>query len=275
MLHSLFCLLPIKNLSLWQPSLTDIPTSKSRRVYDGRRAYNWDSDTGKATDVLPPELVTPRTSCATSVRVMVMVCDEGSQGFSLFWWLATHVRLSLRCIFIRDPPHKMSNVFINSLRGVFPLFRSVMDVLQIHKYKRAPFGGGRFWRAARETLVLLLSTLNREPHAVMLIYAAAIERDLGLTSGTLDDISQYKSQLIRVANMSVGSRVEMRRWYSYYDAAVELDQTWHSMLLALVVETLCAGEDPWVIAATACLGRCLQGQGCLIDSRFTQIWFAC
>ena len=47
--------------------------------------------------------------------------------------------------------------------------------------------------------------------------------------------------------MIAGQKVEMRRWFTFLDGSMELDQYWNTALLALVVEFLLNGK--------ACLWR--------------------
>ena len=51
-----------------------------------------------------------------NVRLLIFVCDEGSEGWSMFQFLANCVKA--RTIFIRDPLHRMSNMFTNALSVV-------------------------------------------------------------------------------------------------------------------------------------------------------------
>ncbi len=43
--------------------------------------------------------------------------------------------------------------------------------------------------------------------------------------------------------------MEMRRWFTFFDAGYQLNALWHSMLLALILQCLMCGEDPYALAA--------------------------
>lgn len=43
----------------------------------------------------------------------------------------------------------------------------------------------------------------------------------------------------------IGIKVEMRRWYTYYDAGRQFHKLWHTLLLALLAQCLLDGENPW------------------------------
>ena len=70
------------------------------------------------------------------LRILVMVADEGSQGFAIFNFLAN--RTGARVLFFRDPPHVMANSFTNSLRMARAAMASTVQVLWVHKFRRAP-----------------------------------------------------------------------------------------------------------------------------------------
>lgn len=78
-----------------------------------------------------------------SVRVLNIAADEGSQGFALFLFLASH---GFRVLLHRDPCHRLSNVFIQTLQAVPSVMKVTLDLLLCFKFRRAPFGGGRFWK---------------------------------------------------------------------------------------------------------------------------------
>ena len=60
-----------------------------------------------------------------------------------FLFLASVCRL--RIIFIRDPLHRLSNMYVRSLRAVPLVMTSTFATLMIQKFKRAPTGTGIFW----------------------------------------------------------------------------------------------------------------------------------
>ena len=113
--------------------------------------YYWDEFCGKSTWALAPELW-PGTTGRQS-RILCLTMDEGSQGFSLFQFLASHCKM--RVIFVRDPSHRLSNLFVNGLRTIPTVMKSVWMVHILHKFRRAPHGGGKFWRSLKECLKAL------------------------------------------------------------------------------------------------------------------------
>jgi hypothetical protein len=170
----LFALLPFDSVDHWKPTAFDEPGPTNQRTFcnDLQCFFNWEFETGAAHWVLPPELM---THSQRVLRIMVLCCDEGSTGFSLFWFLGTMPGVRLRVIFHRDAPHRMSNLFTNSLRGVPAVLRSTMDTLLIHKFRRAPYGGGRFWMGCKQMLSVL--AMSDGIHPLCAMFAEAIARD--------------------------------------------------------------------------------------------------
>ena len=78
--------------------------------------------------------------------------------------------------FLRDPLHRLSNAFNSGLRFNAAVLATTMDILTVHKGRRAPFGGGRFWNEAKETLRALLANPEQNRHLFEL-YGASIARD--------------------------------------------------------------------------------------------------
>ena len=48
----------------------------------------------------------------------------------------------------------------------------------------------------------------------------------------------------------IGPIVQLRRWFTLWDAAKGLDQIWHSMLIALVAMLASEGKDAYRLAET-------------------------
>ncbi len=125
------------------------------------------------------------------------------------------------------------------------LLHSVMDYMVVLKYRRAPFGGGRFWQQARETISLLLDNIrDLALHPVVQSFVPGLARDAGLPAEDFDSPGTIAQVLAVLVNSPIGPRVEMRRWWTFYDAVEHMDKLWHALALALVVEFLLAGEDP-------------------------------
>ena len=77
-----------------------------------------------------------------------MVADEGSVGWSLFLFLASP-QCSLRVMWHPDPPHQLSNMYNNGMAAQRAMAAARLNLLVVHKYRRAPFAQGKFWRQAR------------------------------------------------------------------------------------------------------------------------------
>jgi hypothetical protein len=177
----------------------------------------------------------------TNLRVLVMVADEGSTGWSLFQYMASH--LNLRCFFIRDPPHRLSNLFTNSLGTNRTVLTSVLQTLLVHKFRRAPFGGGKHWKGLKETLQLFLGEAGSS-HPFLDMYGEAIARDHDVP---FMSANQVVVLLREVLTHHMGPKVEMRRWFTFWDAGWVIDRLWHSMLLAIVAWYGMNGEDAWEV----------------------------
>ena len=87
------------------------------------------------------------------------------------------VSRGFRAMFHRDPCHKLSNVFIATLRRVPQVLQMVYDLLVVFKFRRAPFGSGRFLRATVQTICLLVGSTHMD-HPVMEQYRDEICRDI-------------------------------------------------------------------------------------------------
>ena len=87
-----------------------------RRILEGNDWYNWSPESSTGRWVLPRVL--REIGNLHLYRTLVLVMDEGSPGWSLFNYLANHVRA--RVLFIRDPLHRLSNLFTNALRAAIP-----------------------------------------------------------------------------------------------------------------------------------------------------------
>ena len=88
--------------------------------------FNADRVSGDAHWVLPPELwpaeIRRLREQADSepnvvVRILVISADEGGEILKAFF-LAHHCKL--RVFYVRDPPHRLSNMFNAGLRGGRP-----------------------------------------------------------------------------------------------------------------------------------------------------------
>lgn len=235
--NALFAMLPFRSLEHFKPSSSDNPSSFTTRWWSAKeqRHYNWDRNTKKSSWCMADELL---SGGSASIFILVLVGDEGSTGTAVFFYLVGFA--SLRCIFWRDPAHRLANLFIRSLRGVPGLLTRVSDHLLLHKFRRAPFGNGTMLKEAKETVALLLSRLGRVKQLVSW-YSCSIARDGGVPD-TADNVVEKLKEFTR---MAMGGKVEMRRWMTYMDMGPHLDNIWHTLLLALVAECMIEGKDPY------------------------------
>ena len=140
-------------------------------------------------------------------RVLTCAADEGSQGFSLFCFLAAR---GFRINFQRDPCHKLSGVFINTLQTTPRIMAIVLDILLVFKWRRAPFGSGRFWRQSVQTLQLLMQQTGVH-HPLMDMFRESIARDFGVAVESLDtDDVALRGLLEEVCQVPTG--ISARAW---------------------------------------------------------------
>ena len=105
--------------------------------------FNADICSGDAHWVLPPELwpesagiqreLLRQNGGDLGVVVRILATDEGSPILKTFFFLAGHCKL--RVFVIRDPPHRLSNLFNAGLRGVTSVLTTVFDILLLHKFR--------------------------------------------------------------------------------------------------------------------------------------------
>jgi hypothetical protein len=134
--HSMFAVMPFRSLKPYLPASADTPTGHRLWSDEKRAFYNWCPVTHRSSWCLSPDLE-PNDS-GNVLRIMVFTCDEGSTISALFFFLAGFA--GMRVFYHRDPPHRLSNLYINALKACKTTFRSVLSILTIHKYRRAPFG---------------------------------------------------------------------------------------------------------------------------------------
>eukprot|EP00959_Pyramimonas_sp_CCMP1952_P369592 7741374-Pyramimonas_sp.AAC.1 len=241
---SLFQIMPFRDTGAWTPSVLDWPSSSTTRCYDenAEQFFNWNRVSGSSSWALPPSIWPSVQTCC--IRLLILLADEGSPGFSMFWFL---LHQGLRVLFFRDPPHRMSNAFVNSMRGVRRSMRVGWELLVVHKYRRAPFGSGRMWTELKETLLILRKA--GVYHPALRDLATPIARDKGLAPdgvvGSKHEMNRLMDEFLKAGR---GQRVETRRWWTLYDGNKWLDGVWHLILAGLVVQFYIGGVDPWKLA---------------------------
>ena len=154
--QSVLTIFPVENFSAWATSYISIPSINDERCFDSHEGhfFYWNKETHKSQWCLPPELRLARAD-ECHARTLVFVADQGSTGWSLYQFLASPL-VGLRIFFFHDPAHRLSNVFTNSMKGVRQVIESVFALINIYKWRRAPFGRGKFWQASKEALQMLL-----------------------------------------------------------------------------------------------------------------------
>ena len=238
---------PVENLSVWKPSYIQLGSHRleRKRCAATGHYYWWDSETHEATWCLPPELRVDDVNdlSKVKVRMLVIAADEGSTGWSLFQWLALKHRL--RVFWHRDPLHKLSNLFTNSLKATGEVLKVVFRHLVVHKWRRAPFGSGKFWCGLQESLDIAMSSYGPK-HPVFEFVYEGIRKDydnLGMTQ------NQAWEALREMMREPIGPKVQMRRWYTIWDAGWGIDRMWNSMLFALIVQYALDGSNGFDLAS--------------------------
>ena len=241
----LFSVLPVETLGMFCPTSAPFREAYAedvlQRAHDemtGKEFYF--SNGGRMSEwCLSEEIL---GNVAAAVWVLVLVGDEESTTQALFFWMAG--QYSARIIFWRDPSHRLSNLFVRSLRAVPGLLAITGDHMVLHKYRRAPYGSGRFMKEAKETIALLLTQVEKSS-AIIGPYVEAIANDTGCEP----NLTAVVGELRRFLRMAMGPRVEMRRWFTYIEMAPALDRIWHILLLSLTAVCIFEGQDPWQRAA--------------------------
>ena len=99
----------------------------------------------------------------------------------------------------------MSNLFINSLRAVPFVMQVVLDLLLVFKFRRAPYGGGRFWREAVQSVGLLTDRVSLE-HPLLDQLHRELCRDVGYPSEVVEaNPAILRKHFKAVKKMPIGS----------------------------------------------------------------------
>lgn len=210
MAHSLFSMSPHVNFGVYQTTFEGEKPDGSILVLDEEsQQYFYGGDEEQPSKwCLPAELRLP----GGSSRMLVLACDEGSPGFKVWCFLASVA--ALRTVFYRDPPHRFTGAFVNTLRGVPRVFELSTDVLLIHKWRRAPFGSGRFFKEVRECLAVLHSTVG-EGHPLLEAHLPAIARDMQVSNDELASPGAMMAAIEAMLSKGVGAKAWMcleKRW---------------------------------------------------------------
>jgi hypothetical protein len=133
------------------------------------------------------------------------------------------------------------------LNTIPSVMTKVMQLLLVHKFRRAPFGGGKHWKGLKETLRLFLREATNH-HPLLDMYGEAICRDHGVS---FLGPSQVVALVRQMLGYHMGPKVEMRRWFTFWDAGWVIDRLWHTMLLAIIAWYGMNGEDAFEVMDNA------------------------
>jgi hypothetical protein len=112
--------------------------------------YWWNKATKQSRWEVSPEiaLATPEKPAS----VLCLTSDKGSTLWSVFMFLSNMKGALCRIMFHRDPNHRMSNIFGTGTRFVPTAMKTVLNIMLVHRFRRAPSGGCRFWQERDEML---------------------------------------------------------------------------------------------------------------------------
>jgi hypothetical protein len=214
-IHTLLSTMPFDSMRPYMATSGPPPSDShlQRRRNSATGCCYWFDPTSKKSGwYLSAEL---RHASSEPVRILVLCCDEASSNFTMFQFLANHCRL--RIFFIRDVPHRLSNVYCNAIRSTRHAFRAISDIVLVHKFRRAPFGGGKFWRQMKEALEMLLDAHDQGETADDLIdiFGESVVADYGDATGAMaTDLGYVKALMRKMLNSPMGPKVEVRRWFT-------------------------------------------------------------
>ena len=199
LVHAMLHVWPFLSIAAWFASAVDRCEHGFERHRDSRTGffYRVHRDTGVARWCLAAEL----RKLLYNVRILVLAADEGSTGFAVFNLLAS---FGARVLFHRDPCHKLSNVFIDTVKGVPRIMQVVLDLLVVFKFRRAPYGGGRFWRETIQTISLLDKEVGAQ-HILIEQLRDEICSDIGLPVAAAESNPQLLRQHFnKVSKLPIG-----------------------------------------------------------------------
>ena len=244
--HSLLAVLPFTNCKVYKPASLVFPGPGWQRHWSNvhKQWYFWDPASHSACWVLSDEL---RLKQFSSVRILVLVADEGSQGWAWYQYMSNHLRW--RVLFIRDPLHRLSNLFVNGMKSNVRCLESALLSVTIAKFRRGPYGSGKFWSELKTSLQMFLRFADFN-HPIVERFAKDIAADHGKQLGGLN-WNALKSLMEDMLQTILGPATQMRRWWSVFDSCDHMMRNWHTMLMGLMVQLAMDGQDPWKILCTA------------------------
>ena len=75
---------------------------------------------------------------------------------------------------------------------------TVFDILCLHKFRRAPYGSGRFWNSLKETWHMLLARAGGANCPIVGVFMDAIARDVGLPMSALSEPGAFDAMVRQV-----------------------------------------------------------------------------
>ena len=87
-------------------------------------------------------------------RILIINADLGSDIFKLYCYFAHG--LKIRCMSSVDTPHRFSSYLVLCLKTVPATYKAMLRAIIYHRYRRAPYGGGRLFKSCKEAVARLL-----------------------------------------------------------------------------------------------------------------------
>ena len=236
-------IIPVKDLTIWKPTYLALPGNRQIRKWCpiDQQFFYWNMDTKESLWCPPPELRVGRDD-DLRLRILTIVADEGSTGWGLHQWLA--LKEGFRVFWHRDPLHRLSSLFTNSLKSTSGVLNVVFNHLLIHRWRRAPWGSGKFWKEQKETMELFIENC-KHTHPIFEHMMQGIATDHGVEGAPAEQVWQLLQQF---KHEPMGPKVQMRRWFTIWDAGWGVDRLWHTMLFALVMSYALDGTDAFHLA---------------------------
>lgn len=168
----------------------------------------------------------------TIPRTLVLHLDEGSPAYSMTWFLVFSCRL--RMIPIRDIHHRIWNDIKNSINDA-GLWHIILLTTVVFNMPFGPWDGGAWFVKMKEQSEEMMQSLSPSNPLFDALYEL-ICIDLCIEA---DGSVEHKAMIFRMvfagdAFKVKGSKVSLRRWFSWFAAAHLYLPLWHQRLMALI-----------------------------------------
>ena len=172
-------------------------------------------------------------------HTLVLHLDEGSQGFAMSWLVTFFLRL--RFIFMRDPHHREWN----DVRGALSdenVWWVILLSTMVFNLAYGPWESGSWWEKLQGSAVGYGQRANWTSPLFSALYES-ICKDWGMEpSGTKEHRQQvFESSAFGECFSRTGSKVALKRWFSWVDAFKDADNKWHSRLPGLIMFGMSTG----------------------------------